>query len=101
MELKDIEERVIKLERNQEELKNFVNKSIGDIQVGIAEIKVILTERLEKENLKNTILENDIKSQNERVKKLEDNQQWLWRTVTASIIGIVVSAIVFSIKLMG
>lgn len=101
MELKDIEERVIKLERNQEELKNFVNKSIGDIQVGIAEIKVILTERLEKENLKNTILENNIKSQNDRVKKLEDNQQWLWRTVTASIIGIVVSAIVFSIKLMG
>lgn len=107
MEIQDIEKRVAKLEESQQELKEFVNKSIGDvnksmgdIQIGIAEIKIILTERLKQENLKNDLLSKDIKSQNDRIKKLEDNQQWLWRTVAGSIISIVIGAIVFAIKLM-
>lgn len=100
MDMKDIEQRVTKLEEKQNELHLFVNKSIGSIQVGIAEIKTILQERLEKENLKNDLLAKDIQSQDARIKKLEDNQQWIWRTLAASVITIIVGAIVFVIKTM-
>lgn len=100
MESKDIEQKVNKLEKKQEELEIFVNKSISSIQVGIVEIKTILQERNEKENLKNNLLEKDIAAQEQRIKKLEDNQQWLWRTIGGSIIATVIGAIVFVIKTM-
>ena len=100
MESKEIEQKVNRLEKKQEELEMFVNKSISSIQVGIVEIKTILQERNEKENLKNNLLEKDIAAQEQRIKKLEDNQQWLWRTIGASIISIVIGAIVFVIKTM-
>lgn len=100
MEIKDIEQRVSKLEEKQNELQVFVNKSINNIQVGIAEIKVMLKERLEQDNLKNDLLAKDIKSHDDRIKKIEDNQQWLWRTVVGSIVTTITGAIVFVIKLM-
>lgn len=100
MESKDIEQKVSKLEQKQEQLEAFVNKSISSIQLGIVEIKTILQERNEKESLKNNLLEKDIEAQEKRIKKLEDNQQWLWRTIAASVITIVIGAIVFVIKTM-
>lgn len=107
MAIKDMEDRMDKLEKNQEkleknqnELKDFSNKSIGGIQVDIAEIKTMLKERLEQEKLKNNLLEKDIQNHEQRIKKMEDNQQWLWRTTIGSIISIVIAAIVFVIKIM-
>lgn len=100
MELKDIEERVDKLEKNQIELKDFVNKSINDIQIGIAEIKVMLKERLEQENLRNNLLAKDIETHNNRISKLEDSQQWLRRTVAGQLVTIIIGIIVFVIKMM-
>ena len=98
MESKDIEQKVNRLEKKQEELEIFINKSISSIQVGIVEIKTILQERNEKENLKNNLLEKDIAAQEQRIKKLEDNQQWLWRTIGGSIIATGIGAIIFVIK---
>ena len=100
MESKDIEQKVNRLEKKQEELEMFVNKSISSIQIGIVEIKTIVQEKNEKENLKNNLLEKDIAAQEQRIKKLEDNQQWLWRTIAGSIIATVIGAIVFVIKTM-
>lgn len=100
MEINEIEQRVSKLEKEQTELKEFVNKSIGEIQTGIAEIKIMLQERLIQNDLKNDLLAKDINSQNERLKKIEDSQQWLWRTVAGSIVSIIIGAIVFVVKTM-
>ncbi len=107
MDTKDLENKINKLESEQSkikeeqvELKNFVNTSITPIQIGIAEIKVMLKERLEQDNLKNDLLEKDIKNHEARIKKLEDNHSWLWKTVAGSIITLIVSIIVFVIKLM-
>ena len=100
MESKEVEQKVNRLEKKQEELEAFVNKSISSIQVGIVEIKTILQERNEKETLKNNLLEKDINAQEQRIKKLEDNQQWLWRTIAAGIITAVIGAVIFVIKTM-
>ena len=99
MESKEFEQKVNKLEQKQEQLEAFVNKSISSIQLGIVEIKTILQERNEKEGLKNNLLEKDIEAQEKRLKKLEDAQQWLWRTVGAGVISVIIGAIVFVIQI--
>lgn len=99
MESKEFEQKVNKLEQKQEQLEAFVNKSISSIQLGIVEIKTILQERNEKEGLKNNLLEKDIEAQEKRLKKLEDAQQWLWRTFGAGVISVIIGAIVFVIQI--
>ncbi|WMT42186.1 hemolysin XhlA family protein [Paenibacillus sp. D2_2] len=41
------------------------------------------------------------RSAHHRLDKIEDAQKWLWRTIAASIITIVVGAILTVIKLQG
>ena len=96
----DINERVDQLDNRMSKIEEKINTSIPEIQSGIREIKVLLQERPIQEQLKNNILEKDILTLENRVKKIEDNQSWLWKTVAASVITVVVGAIVFAVKMM-
>lgn len=96
----DINERVDQLDNRMSKIEEKINTSIPEIQSGIREIKVLLQERPIQEQLKNNILEKDILTLENRVKKIEDNQSWLWKTVAGAIITIVVGAIVFTVKMM-
>ena len=71
----------------------------------------MLQERPIQENLKNNIIEKEIQvleskyeqkvnSLQERIKKAEDNQVWLRRTVIAGLIGLVIEVIIFVVKMM-
>lgn len=107
MEVEDLEKKVNsiaeeqdKIKAEQETLKEFVTAAITPIQIGIAEIKIMLKERLEQENLKNDLLSKDIKNHEARIKKIEDNNQWLWRTVVGGLITVTIGAIVFVVKMM-
>lgn len=103
MDMKDLENKVNEMKTDQDKIKvdyENLKDSITPIQIGIAEIKVMLKERLEQENLKNDLLSKDIKNHELRIKKIEDNNQWLWRTIIASIITIVIGAITFTVKMM-
>ena len=71
----------------------------------------MLQERPIQENLKNNIIEKEIQvleskyeqkvnSLQERIKKTEDNQVWLRRTVIAGLIGLVIEVIIFIVKMM-
>jgi hypothetical protein len=96
----DINERVDQLDNRMSKIEEKINTSIPEIQSGIREIKVLLQERPIQEQLKNDILEKDILTLENRVKKIEDNQSWLWKTVAGAIITVVVGAIVFTVKMM-
>lgn len=96
----DINERVDQLDNRMSKIEEKINTSIPEIQSGIREIKVLLQERPIQEQLKNNILEKDILALENRVKKIEDNQSWLWKTVAGAIITVVVGAIVFTVKMM-
>lgn len=96
----DINERVDQLDNRMSKIEEKINTSIPEIQSGIREIKVLLQERPIQEQLKNNILEKDILTLENRVKKIEDNQSWLWKTVAGAIITVVVGAIVFTVKMM-
>lgn len=96
----DINERVDQLDNRMSKIEEKINTSIPEIQSGIREIKILLQERPIQEQLKNDILEKDILALENRVKKIEDNQSWLWKTVAGAIITVVVGAIVFTVKMM-
>ena len=96
----DMEARVNRIETRLNHLEDKFNDAIPDIQSGIREIKVMLQERPVQEDLKNSLLHKDIESHETRLKKIEDNQTWLWRTFAGSIITLVISAIVFVVKMM-
>ena len=96
----DINERVDQLDNRMSKIEEKINTSIPEIQSGIREIKILLQERPIQEQLKNDILEKDILTLENRVKKIEDNQSWLWKTVVGAIITVVVGAIVFTVKMM-
>ena len=100
MELQNLKETVEKVKDAEKDLELSVNQKISEIQLGITEIKVMLQERVDKENLKNEILAKDIETHESRIKKIEDNETWLWRTVVGTILTTVISAIIFVIKLM-
>lgn len=96
----DINERVDQLDNRMSKIEEKINTSIPEIQSGIREIKILLQERPIQEQLKNDILGKDILTLENRVKKIEDNQSWLWKTVAGAIITVVVGTIVFTVKMM-
>lgn len=103
MDINDLENKVQEMKTDQNKIKEDyenLKDSVNIIQIGIAEIKIMLKERLEQENLKNDLLSKDIKNHEQRIKKIEDNTQWLWRTLVSSILTIVVGTIVFVVKMM-
>lgn len=103
MDINDLENKVQEIKTDQNKIKEDhenLKDSVNIIQIGIAEIKIMLKERLEQENLKNDLLSKDIKNHEQRIKKIEDNTQWLWRTLVSSILTIVVGTIVFVVKMM-
>lgn len=103
MDINDLENKVQEMKTDQNKIKEDhenLKDSVNIIQIGIAEIKIMLEERLEQENLKNDLLSKDIKNHEQRIKKIEDNTQWLWRTLVSSILTIVIGVIVFVVKMM-
>lgn len=103
MDINDLENKVQEMKTDQNKIKEDhenLKDSVNIIQIGIAEIKIMLKEKLEQENLKNDLLSKDIKNHEQRIKKIEDNTQWLWRTLVSSILTIVVGTIVFVVKMM-
>lgn len=103
MDINDLENKVQEMKTDQNKIKEDhenLKDSVNIIQIGIAEIKIMLKERLEQENLKNDLLSKDIKNHEQRIKKIEDNTQWIWRTLASSILTIVIGVIVFVVKMM-
>lgn len=115
MDAKELEHRIEALEKRQSETELFMNKSIRNIQVGITEIKTMLEEREKQSDYKDTSTKEEIKEINEkldkimsdvpkisdhekRISKIEDNQQWLWRTVGGAVITTIIGLIITAIK---
>lgn len=93
-----IEERVDKLEKKFEELEKNLNSSLLEIKSDLAEIKSCLKNNDNTGNLKNALIEKDIKNNSIRIKKLEDNQSKIVWTIILAVIGIVGEAVYYFIQ---
>lgn len=100
-----VEERVDKLEQKFDELEKNLNNSLLDIKSDLAEIKSCVKNSDNTGDLKNALIEKDVKSLEQRVKKAEEkikeqdeSKKWLVRLVFGSIIGLVLEAVAFYIR---
>ena len=83
----------------------YINKSLLEIKVSLAEISATLKSNNNSGDLKNELIEKDVKANNEKIKvvedrtnKLEDSNKWLVRLILGSIIGLVLEAVAFYIR---
>lgn len=94
----DLEGRVEKLEEKVKQLEIDINKSLGEIKATLGEIKASLETSSNTGDLKNQLIEKDVKKNSEDIKNLKDNQgKVVWTFVTA-FLGLVIEAIVFYIR---
>ena len=61
-------------------------KDVQDIRERLIKIETMLENYNKNNDLKMTNLEEKIKVANNRIKDLENNNQWLWRTVIGSVL---------------
>lgn len=101
----DLEQRVDELEKRFRELEKNMNESLAEIKVSLAEILATLKNSNNSGDLKNELIEKDVKANNEKIKvvedrtnKLEDSNKWLVRLILGSIIGLVLEAVAFYIR---
>lgn len=94
----DIEKRVDKLEEKVAQLELDINKSLGQIQSDLAEIKTCVKSTAENDNLKNKIIEKDVKNNTQRIEKLEQIVSKVCWTVALAIITLIGGALIYYIK---
>lgn len=94
----DIEKRVDKLEEKVAQLELNINSSLGDIKTDLAEIKTYVQSNSNSNDLKNNLIEKDVVSNTERIKKLEDNQSKIAWAIIMSVIGLIGEAVLFYLK---
>lgn len=101
-----IEERVDKLEKKFEELEKNLNSSLLEIKSDLAEIKSCLKNNDNTGDLKNALIEKDIKALEDRIKTAEteikeekESKKWIIRLVLGTIIGLVLETVAFYIKM--
>lgn len=70
-------------------------KWLDDLKGDIIVIKETLKNMVATNDLKLIAMDEKLKGANDKIKDLEDNNKWLWRTVAGSIIG---AAITFLLR---
>lgn len=95
----DLEQRVEKLEEQVKKLELDINSALSDIKSDVIEIKAFVKNTGENDTLKDELILKDVKSNTERITKIENTQSKLLWTVLGQVVtiiaGIVVSAINF------
>lgn len=94
-EFEQLKAEVIAIKKDQEEIKSGMTENSKllqaiDKKIDVIDTKIVTADKID--DLKLTPLEK-------RVETLEESKKWLWRTVGASIITIVVGAIVFVLQM--
>lgn len=104
----DLEERMDKLEKKQDDLKNEVVKiqmsygqDIAEIRSSLSIIKEKVTQSNNQGELKNRLIDKDVENNTKRIQKLEDNQSKLVWAIILEVLGLVGSVIVTVISKLG
>lgn len=94
----DLETRVDDLEKKVARLEIDINKHLGDIQTSLTEIKTLLNTSSKDGDLKNQLIEKDVKRNGDRLDKLEGNQTKIVWTIILAVLGVIGEAIYYFIQ---
>lgn len=94
----DLEERVTNLENKVRELEININNSLNDIKVQLTEISTTLKSNSNSGDLKNELIEKDVKKNSEDIKSLKDNQSKVIWSIVLAFLGLIGEAVIYYIQ---
>lgn len=94
----DLEERVSNLEKKISELELNINKSLNEIKVSLTEISTTLKSNTNSGDLKNELIEKDVKSNSKRIDVLEGNQNKIIWVIVMAVIGLIGEAVIYYLQ---
>lgn len=94
----DLEERVSNLEKKINELELNINKSLNEIKVSLTEISTTLKNNASSGDLKNELIEKDVKSNTKRIDVLEGNQNKIIWVIVMAVIGLIGEAVIYYLQ---
>ena len=94
----DLEERVTNLENKVRELEININNSLNEIKIQLTEIATALKSNTNSGDLKNELIEKDVRHNTKKIEALEANQNKIVWTVILSVIGLIGEAVVYYIQ---
>ena len=97
----DLEQRVDKLEEKVRQLEIDINKSLSDIKTSLSEIKASLKESASSGDLKNDLIEKDVKSNTERIRALESNQSRIVWIIITEVVAVIIAGIKYYLSVGG
>lgn len=94
----DLEERVSNLEKKINELELNINKSLNEIKVSLTEISTTLKNNASSGDLKNELIEKDVRSNSKRIDVLEGNQNKIIWVIVMAVIGLIGEAVIYYLQ---
>lgn len=104
----DLESRMDKIEKRQDDLKNEIVKihmtysqDVAEIRSSLNIIKEKVIQAGDQGELKNNLISKDVENNKNRIEKLESNQSKLVWAVIAEVLGIISSVVIAVISKIG
>ena len=94
----DLEERVTNLENKVRELEININNSLNEIKIQLTEISTALKNNSNNGDLKNELIEKDVKQNTKDIEKLKDNQSRVVWALVMAFLGILGEALIYFIQ---
>lgn len=94
----DIEQRVDRLEEKVAKLELDINTSLGKIESDLTEIKTYVKSNSQNDELKNELIIKDVKSNSDRIGKLEGNQAKIVWAFVMAFLGLIGEAVIYYIQ---
>lgn len=94
----DLEERVTNLENKVRELEININNSLNEIKIQLTEISTALKSNSNSGDLKNELIEKDVKQNSKDIEKLKENQGKVVWAIIIAFLGLVGEALVYYIQ---
>ena len=94
----DLEERVTNLENKVRELEININNSLNEIKIQLTEISTSLKNNSSSGDLKNELIEKDVKANTKDIEKLKENQAKVVWYIILAFLGLIGEAVVYFIQ---
>lgn len=94
----DLEERVTDLENKVKDLEININKSLNDIKLQLIEISASLKSNDSSGELKNQLIEKDVRKNAEDIKDLKEGRNKMVWAIVIAFIGLVGEAVIYYLQ---
>ena len=97
-DIEEIKKDVDRLKEKVADIELSITKSLGEIKSDLSEIKAFMKNNTQNDDLKNELIVKDVKSNTERISKLEGNQSKIVWAFVMAFLGLIGEAVIYYIQ---